>query len=110
MLSSIASLSAGDKLCFEEDHDKNCSSIISECKFDPNVWHKCPVSCAKHFEPTRAHRFHKIDDPEKFYALSAVDSNGKTVDFENFNGYVTMVALVPTFPGKLGCDARPGIY
>eukprot|EP00956_Cyclotella_meneghiniana_P045266 scaffold361398_cov83-Cyclotella_meneghiniana.AAC.2 len=50
----------------------------------------CPESCHKH--TTRPPETRRVpDDQEEFFDLSAKQSNGKVLHFENFEGYVTVV-------------------
>lgn len=59
----------------------------------------CPESCHKH--TTRPPETRRVpDDEEDFFELSAKQSNGKVLHFENFEGYVTVVVNGARVCGK----------
>ena len=59
----------------------------------------CPESCHKH--TTRPPETRRVpDDQEEFFDLSAKQSNGKVLHFENFEGYVTVVVNAARVCGK----------
>mmetsp|Transcript_18175 Transcript_18175/g.20983 ORF Transcript_18175/g.20983 Transcript_18175/m.20983 type:complete len:234 (-) Transcript_18175:85-786(-) len=69
------------------------------CTRDHNTYFECPITCASHNRPERPHwgGFEKKESP--FYDFQLKDVNGKVINFEDFDGQVTVVALVPLYPG-----------
>mmetsp|Transcript_16743 Transcript_16743/g.25488 ORF Transcript_16743/g.25488 Transcript_16743/m.25488 type:complete len:199 (-) Transcript_16743:12-608(-) len=87
---------------FDEDKKGlNCKEVAEKdyCTKDPQTYFDCPATCAEHLRPQRPHwgGFERKESP--FYEFNIKDVNGKTIRFEDFDGHVTVVALVPLYPG-----------
>lgn len=85
---------------FDEDKEGlNCNELAEKeyCTKDPQTYFDCPVTCAEHARPQRPHwgGFERKESP--FYEFNLKDVNGKTVRFEDFDGHVTVVALIVSF-------------
>lgn len=86
---------------FDHDTASDCDTRTKDCVKDLNTFLQCPITCAKALEPSAESRASSgtIDD-EAFYQLQATDMNGKTIDFENYEGYVTVIAALPKQQGE----------
>lgn len=89
-----AAASTPSAISFDKDLDDNCADKIAACLADPDLWNTCAISCAKSLDPPRAIDFHTFKDDE-FFDLTATDVHGHEIRFENYDGYVTLVATVP---------------
>jgi hypothetical protein len=84
---------------FQHDFDKDeCAKDIDRCTSTTDMWYKCPISCSTHLEQEGA-MAEERGDPEQFYLLKTMHSNGKTVSLEDNEGYVTLFAVLPLLPG-----------
>lgn len=89
-------------VAFAFDHDTgvNCDEYSSnECETNKEIFFHCPISCAQALEPTSQHSSSGRLDDEAFYQLKATDVNGKSIDFENYEGYITVIAALPKQAG-----------
>lgn len=86
---------------FEHDTADDCAEQVQDCASDINVFRQCPISCAKHLEPPSegARESAGNMNDEDFYTLQATDINGRRIDFENYEGYVTVIAALPKQKG-----------
>ena len=86
---------------YDQDTAKDCQEKADEeyCTKDPQTYFECPITCAQHMRPQAAAwgGFEKKETP--FYSFKMEDINGKVVDFEDFDGDIVLVAMVPMFPG-----------
>ena len=67
------------------------------CIKDPNTFFECPIACMDHLRPEHASwgGYESHTDPP-FYDFSV---NG--VDFDRFEGMITIVAAIPLYPGLI---------
>jgi hypothetical protein len=91
-------------LRFDQDTGENCSerATAQDCSKDKVTYFQCPITCAHALEPksgAAATSSGPMDD-EAFYELKVTDTKGKTISFENYQGYVTVIATIPLLEGK----------
>lgn len=90
---------------FAFDHDtvSDCAERTEDCEKDKIKFFQCPIACAKALEPPDESRRASsgLLHDEAFYELQATDVNGKTIHFENYEGYVTVIAALPRKQGEL---------
>jgi hypothetical protein len=86
---------------FDQDTGENCTDRTRDCSTDKTTYFECPITCAKALEPESGDTTSSgpLDD-EAFYDLQAKDANGNTINFEKFQGYVTVIAAIPLLQGK----------
>lgn len=85
---------------FDQDTGENCKErSIQECSTDKITYFQCPITCAKALEPESGASSSGSLDDEAFYELQAQDVNGNTIQFEKFQGYVTVIAAIPLLKG-----------
>jgi hypothetical protein len=70
-----------------------------QCTQDGVTFYQCPISCTSklRFAGMRTHG--EANDPEDFFELSTPLVNGKKLTFDRFEGYVTMIIVIPLVPG-----------
>lgn len=84
---------------YQHDADKSCSEhSVEECVTDEALWFKCPSTCSALLAKTGSMR-EVHGDPEAFYELQVTKENGNTLELEDFEGYITLYAVVPLLPG-----------
>jgi hypothetical protein len=84
---------------YQVDTSEDCADKLDECTTSDTVWFQCPISCNDplHQEGTM---FEVHDDPQQIFSdLSVMRSNGKILSLEDYEGYVTLYAVVPLLPG-----------
>ena len=83
------------------DHDRalDCADRVDTCRSSDHTFFECPETCAASldggFQPIGL----PPGDPDKFYQLEAIIADGKTLSFDRFFGYVTVVAAIPLLAG-----------
>ena len=92
-LSSEASASS----TFDKDKRDDCHSIVDRCSIDQNIWAECPHSCTLSLEQQGS--MNESTNPESFFELEFTTHQGKTFDLEDYQGYVTIFAVVPLMHG-----------
>jgi hypothetical protein len=85
---------------FDQDTGENCSERTQDCSRDKATYFECPITCAHALEPKSGATSSGHLDDEAFYNLEATDARGKTIRFENYEGYVTVIAAIPLLEGK----------
>jgi len=93
---------------FDHDTAQDCADRTKDCEKDKTTFFECPITCAQALEPpteSRASSGTLVD--EDFYALQATDVNGKKIDFENYEGYITVIAALPKQKGELRGSGIP---
>ena len=87
---------------FDQDTGENCSErTAQDCSRNKATFFECPIACAHALEPKSgdaATSSGRMDD-EAFYDLKATDAKGKIIPFENYQGYVTVIATIPLLEG-----------
>jgi hypothetical protein len=92
--SSVASSVAST---FDKDNRDDCQTIMDKCTTDKDIWAECPHSCALSLEQLGS--MNESTDPEGFFELEFTTHQGKTFDLKDYEGYVTMFAVVPLMHG-----------
>ncbi len=85
---------------FDTDIRQDCRSLISHCQSEifAHIYLQCPAMCTKYLEQegmkgTAGH------NSEEFYSGTLRTFQGKRIDADRFEGFVTVVAIVPLLPG-----------
>lgn len=97
LLSNLAVL--GNK--YDRDTGTDCEAKAEKeyCTKDPQTYFDCPITCAEYKRP-QAETWGAFENKESpFYNYKFRDINGKTVEFENYDGEIVIVALIPMYPG-----------
>ena len=85
----------------------NCDELVKEkkCITSPEQMKKdCPISCREWQNQRMKTDFARIsDDQPSFFDLSAKNATGSTLDFDMFDGYLTIVSnvLKDCLPGRI---------
>jgi Glutathione peroxidase len=86
---------------YDSDTMENCFEAANNgsCTKDPQAYYRCPLTCAKHMRPKDAAwgGFEKTESP--FYEFRWRDYRGKMVNFEDYEGEIVIVAMIPMYPG-----------
>jgi hypothetical protein len=87
---------------FEDSESKETcweAANMGSCIQDPHTYYQCPWTCAKHMRPKDAAwgGFEKTESP--FYEFRWKDYQGKMIDFEDLEGEIVVVAMIPMYPG-----------
>ena len=88
---------------FDKDDREDCRKMLSFCQSDlfGHIFIQCAASCVRYLEEEGCKG--TADDPEEFYSLELrTFQDRKKIDTERFEGYVTVVAIVPLIPGMAG--------
>ena len=101
ILALLLLFSIASPYAFDHDTAQDCAERTNDCSTDKITFFECPITCAQALEPAAESRASsgRLDD-EAFYQLQATDVHGKKIHFENYEGYVTVIAAVPSQPGK----------
>lgn len=84
---------------FDADTAKDCAERVSECRTSPTTFFECSETCPKSLQPTIPPSPGKAFQEDLFYDFTATKANGKTIDFEQFDGYVTLLVVLPMIEG-----------
>jgi hypothetical protein len=87
---------------FDHDSASDCMERAKAgyCVKDDKTYAECPVTCADHHRPENPHwGGWEKGEPRPFYQFEFLEATGKTLHFSDFEGQVTIVALVPLLPG-----------
>jgi len=88
---------------FDKDTRDDCADIIDACWSDifANIFVECAATCTQQLEQPRMNG--KASDASAFYDLPSVrlqrPTNSKSMQMEDLEGYVVIVAIVPLIPG-----------
>lgn len=97
----LLTASHGNK--FDEDTGTECQAKAEKdyCLKDPQAYFDCPSTCALHLRPRSFTfgAFEKIDGPFFKFNLKELAPSDKVVNFEDFDGEITIVSLIPLHPG-----------
>jgi len=124
LLLSISSYEGvlGNKGYFDNDTSEDCGEIAraGKCVQDAETFSKCGLSCSKFYDPGNvgvdSYETLGFEQDEKSYKLQGdvtntaelddfyeleikLAKNGKTMSFDDFDGMVTVIAVVPLIPG-----------
>jgi hypothetical protein len=86
---------------FDKDIREDCRSLLVHCQSDlfAHVYLQCPASCTRYLHEEgmigTAH-----ENPDALYEVGTLRTyQGKRVETDRFEGYVTVLAVVPLLPG-----------
>ena len=82
---------------YDMDTRDDCSEQVSGCKSDPDIFFECPYSCTQELYLTGL--LGSDQDREFFNQPPMQLASGRTIEFEDLDGYVTVFAIVPLYPG-----------
>jgi hypothetical protein len=85
---------------YKKDTLDDCSDRDKwECQTSPTLWFQCPTTCSQRLE-VEGGMAELREDPQAFFQLTAAQANGKELSLEDYEGYVTVFAVIPaTYPG-----------
>lgn len=97
LLLIVATIGGTFAFQYKKDSSDDCSDWGQvECQTSPTLWFQCPITCSKSLE-VEGSMAEIHDDPEAFFQLTVTKAeDGKTLSLENYEGYVTVFAVVPT--------------
>jgi len=77
----------------EEPEDCFEKAVAGECMNDPEEMHaRCPDVCRRWHEDQVKYSTYSLDDSDaSLYDINVVNATGHTINFERFEGYVTLV-------------------
>jgi hypothetical protein len=81
----------------DEDKRDDCHNVMDKCTTDKDIWAECPQSCTLSLELLGS--MNESTNPEGFFELEFTTHQGKTFDLEDYQGYVTIFAVVPLMHG-----------
>lgn len=70
-----------------------------QCITDDTTWFMCAETCANTLKSAGNKLQGEPDDPEEFWEVKTPLSNGKQLSMDRFEGYVTLVLIIPLMPG-----------
>ena len=82
----------------DRDTAGDCTKRVGECRTSDETFLECPQTCANHLDGGLMVQGY-VPEKDAFYNLEAKSSKGDVVDFERFDGYVTVIAALPLMPG-----------
>jgi hypothetical protein len=87
---------------YQQDTYEHCEEEVAACTKSPTFWYQCPITCSKALALEVSIFEVKEGDPEDLYRLQVTkhehDGTSK-LELEDFEGYVTMYAVLPLLPG-----------
>lgn len=102
LLSCALLLTATHGNKYDEDTGAECKEKAEKdyCLKDPQTYFDCPSTCALHLRPKSFTfgAFEYIDGPFFKFKLKELGSD-KVVNFDDFDGEITIVSLIPLHPG-----------
>ena len=83
---------------FDMDTRDDCLQQTKEaCLSDPDLYFQCAMTCSQH---TFVEGYiGEAQDPEEVFGLQVTTAEGKKISLEDYEGYVTLFAVVPLLPG-----------
>jgi hypothetical protein len=86
---------------YQKDTDDNCTERqVEDCTKSETVWFQCPITCSNHLFREGTMKEVPVDeDPEDFFQMQVTKQNGNTLELQDFEGYVTLYAVIPLMPG-----------
>lgn len=94
---SLPSVASAASTVDIKDKRDDCHTMTDKCTTDKEMWANCPHSCTLSLELIGS--MNKSTDAEAFFELEFTTHQGKTFDLEDYQGYVTMFAVVPLMHG-----------
>lgn len=85
---------------FDTDIRKDCRAILMHCQSEvfSHVYLQCPALCTKYLEQEGMKG--TPDNPEGLWDVNTLRTyQGKRIDADRFEGYVTVIAILPLLPG-----------
>ena len=83
----------------DRDTAADCEGRIESCRTSDTTFLECPLTCATSLDGGLMVQGVAPREIAEFFKMGAKSANGKTVDFERFDGYVTLIAALPLMPG-----------
>ena len=87
---------------WDKDTVANCEERAEggRCFQDATTFYQCPATCSKEIRDRGLVKKHgETEEPESFWELEVKVSDGKKMSFERYEGYVTLVVVLPLMPG-----------
>jgi hypothetical protein len=88
---------------FDQDSREDCSTLLQFCHSDvyAHVYVQCAKSCTAYLEDEGMIAKASTTSSTAFYELPSLRlrENGKRIEMDRFEGYTTIVAIVPLWPG-----------
>lgn len=70
-----------------------------QCTTDDTTWFLCAETCANTLKSAGNKLQGEPDDPEELWDVTTPLPNGKQLSMDRFEGYVTLVVILPLMPG-----------
>lgn len=86
---------------FDTDIRKDCRSILIHCQSEifAHVYLQCPAMCTKYLEQ-EGMKGTADHNPEALWEVGTLRTyQGKRIDSDRFEGYVTVISILPLLPG-----------
>ena len=91
----------GGTFQWDKDSRSDCEQReeAGQCIQDTVTFYQCPTSCTSKLKFAGMRTQGEASDPEDFFELSNPLPNNKKLTFDRFEGYVTMITVIPLLPG-----------
>ena len=93
--------SGGATFTWDRDSAEDCEERLEagRCFNDPTTFYQCPVTCTKEINDAGPFKSGETETADLFWDLEVSLSGAKKMSFERFEGYVTLIAVVPLTEG-----------
>lgn len=100
LLLSLTTTMTTSAFQYQQDTYEHCEEEVAACTKSPTFWYQCPITCSKALALEVSIFEVKEGDPEDLYRLQVTKHDKRTIlELEDFEGYVTMYAVLPLLPG-----------
>jgi len=83
----------------DRDTASDCEDRVDDCRSTPNTYFECPVTCSESLKGPHLMVQGWANSPDTFFGILSRRSDGSPVEFEQFDGVITIIAAVPMLPG-----------
>jgi hypothetical protein len=94
-LSSVANALDKGSFDFRRDSREDCADQKDFCRTSESIYFECPRTCSE----DQGGHLAKMKDPDALYDIRLTTKNGKTLEMEDLEGFVTIFAIMPLYPG-----------
>lgn len=95
----LLALTGAQKYRIDRDTANDCDDRLGTCRSSPNTFLECPISCATALAPPQLMVQGIADQRDRFYQFQFPLADGSMLDFDRFDGYITIIAALPMLPG-----------
>lgn len=94
---------ASYSLGFQFDVDKldDCKEreAAGKCTADSTTFFQCPIACTENLKSAGMRTQGEAHEPDDFFQLEVPISSTQKLSFDRFEGYITLVVVLPLVPG-----------